>query len=70
MKSKKATYGVKLMRNLMLSLAALGLLALGACAGGAGYTYLPTAGATGTTSFALTGREEYVTGTIAIAPAP
>jgi hypothetical protein len=48
----------------------LGGSGLGACAGGAGYTTLPTAGATGTTSFALTAREEYVTGTIAIAPAP
>ena len=48
----------------------LGGSGLGACAGGAGYTSLPTAGATGTTSFALTAREQYVTGTIAIAPAP
>ena len=48
----------------------LGGSGLGSCAGGAGYTTLPTAGATGTSAFALTGREEYVTGTIAIAPAP
>ncbi|MDH3899778.1 MAG: DNRLRE domain-containing protein, partial [Gammaproteobacteria bacterium] len=48
----------------------LGGSGLGAVAGGAGYTYLPTTGATGTTDFALTKKEEYVTGTIAIAPAP
>ncbi len=48
----------------------LGGSGLGACAGGAGYTYLSGAGATGTADFALTAREEYVTGTIAIAPDP
>jgi hypothetical protein len=48
----------------------LGGSGLYACAGGAGYTYLTTAGETGTADFALTGKEDYVTGTIAIAPAP
>jgi hypothetical protein len=38
--------------------------------GGAGYVLQPTAGASGTSSFALTASEEYVTVTIAIAPAP
>jgi hypothetical protein len=38
--------------------------------GGAGYVLQPTAGASGTSSFALTASEEYVTVTLAIAPAP
>ncbi len=38
--------------------------------GGSGYVLQTTAGASGTSSFSLTGSEEYVTVTLAIAPAP
>ncbi len=42
----------------------------GTVSGGAGYVMQATAGDAGTNSFALTASEEYVTVTIAIAPAP
>jgi hypothetical protein len=38
--------------------------------GGAGYVLQGTVGASGTSSFSLTGSEQFVTVTIAIAPAP
>jgi hypothetical protein len=38
--------------------------------GGSGYVLQPAAGDSGTSSFALTASEEYVTVTIGIAPAP
>jgi hypothetical protein len=38
--------------------------------GGSGYVLQPTAGASGTASFSLTGSEQYVTVTLGIAPAP
>ena len=38
--------------------------------GGSGYVLQPTAGASGTASFNLTGSEQYATVTLAIAPAP
>ena len=48
----------------------LGGSGLGAVSGGAGYTIQATAGITDTSTFTLTAREQYVTGTIAIAPDP
>ena len=42
----------------------------GTCSGGAGYVQKPAIGDSGTSDFSLTAKEQYVTVTIAIAPAP